>query len=116
MAKKARRSNLIVSAKSAKSGSIGLNPLSDRVVLKPTEEKGESKTASGLYIPESGKDTGLKKGEVVAIGPGKWEDGAYHPVSVSVGDEVLYQWGEKITYKNVEYVVVRDGEIVAKVK
>ncbi len=107
---------MIVSAKSAKSGSIGLNPLSDRVVLKPTEEKGESKTASGLYIPESGKDTGLKKGEVVAIGPGKWEDGAYHPVSVSVGDEVLYQWGEKITYKNVEYVVVRDGEIVAKVK
>ena len=125
MAKKTRkavsRSDKKPSTKASKGASIhknplGLSPTSDRLFLKPLEEKSESQTASGIYLPDTAKAAGVKKGTVVAAGPGKWSDGTFHPISVSIGDTVLYQWGEKVTVKGTEYVVVRDSEIVAVVK
>ena len=118
MPKKTRRAVSRSPKKSVKKvtvskNALGLSPSYDRVFLTPLEDKGEGQTASGIYIPESGKDNGVKRGKVAASGPGKWDNGIFHPVSVAVGDTVLYQWGEKVTIKGIEYVVVRDSEILA---
>ena len=53
--------------------SFNLEPLEDRVVVKPSEE--ESTTASGLVIPDTAKER-PQEGEVVAVGPGRFEEGA----------------------------------------
>ncbi len=79
-------------------------------------EVGGKETESGIFIPESAtKEPGSKKGRVVAVGPGKYDDGKFIAPSVKVGDTVLFQWGEKIEIKGTEYYVVREGEILAVV-
>lgn len=95
---------------------FSLRPLADRVVIEEIVEVAEKETKSGIFIPESAtKDSGSKKGTVVAVGPGKYDDGKFIAPSIKVGDTVLFQWGEKIEVKGVEYYVVREGEILAVV-
>ena len=65
-----------------------LKPLADRVIVKPLEQ--ESKTKSGIIIPDTAKEKS-QKGEVVAVGPGKMDDGKLQEVSVKKGDKVLYK-------------------------
>ncbi|MFZ0626449.1 MAG: co-chaperone GroES, partial [Acidimicrobiia bacterium] len=66
-----------------------LQPLGDRVVVRPTEDA-ESRTPSGLVIPDTAKEK-PQIGEVVAVGPGaRDDDGDRIPMDVSVGDKVLY--------------------------
>jgi chaperonin GroES len=115
----------------AKKGSITkIQPLGDRVlVLERTGEEKEMKTASGIIIPAGGEggDKGSKKGEVIAIGPGRHEDGKIIPVSVKVGDKILFQWGDKLVLddevvtnaagtKDEDYYLVRESEILAVIK
>jgi chaperonin GroES len=110
----------------AKKGSKNkIQPLGDRVlVLERIGEAKETKTASGIIIPAAseGGDKGSKKGEVIAVGPGRHEDGKVIPVSVKVGDKVLFQWGDKLvldsadTVKNEDYYLVRESEILAVIK
>lgn len=94
-----------------------VEPLHDRVVLKPlsAEELGTT-TASGIIIPDSAQEK-PEQGTVVAVGPGKWnEDGdARIPVSVSVGDRVLFsKYGyDTIKVGGVEYFVVTESNILA---
>lgn len=100
-----------------KTPSFGLEPLGDRVLVLEIKGGSEKKTDSGIYIPSSVKeDRGSKRGKVVAIGRGKVEDGKLVPVSVRVGDEVLYGWGESVTHDGIEYTLVRDGDISAIVR
>ncbi len=65
-----------------------LQPLADRVVIRPLEK--EQKTSSGIYIPDTASKERPQEGEVVAVGPGKMEDGKLQVMSVKVGDKVLF--------------------------
>lgn len=100
-----------------KKDSVKIKPLADRVLVREEkEEKEEQKTESGIIIPESvgGKDNrGATRGEVVAVGEGKREDGELQPVPVEVGDTVLFSWGEKLTIDGEDYHLVDAGNILA---
>ncbi len=92
-----------------------LQPLEDRVVIKPVAE--EEKTASGIVLPDTAKEKPMK-GEVVAVGEGKWDDEGKHriPVDVKVGDIVIYgkYSGTEFKQDGDELLIVRASEILAK--
>ena len=83
-----------------------IQPLGDRVVVKPLEQ--ESKTKSGIIIPDTAKEKS-QKGKVIAKGPGKVDDGKLMPLTVKIGDTVLYK-----EYGGDEFKL--DGEIVMILK
>lgn len=94
-----------------------IKPLADRVLIKEDNESKEQKTASGIIIPISAQeDKGGKRGKVVAVGVGRIEEGKVMPVSVKVGDNVLFQWGDKIKVDEEEYYIVKESEILAIIK
>ncbi len=92
-----------------------VRPLSDRVLIKELKEDGvETKTKSGIIIPVAvHEDRGAKKGEVMAVGPGRFEEGKRIPVSVEVGDIVLFTWGDKIIIDGEEYYIIHEPEVIA---
>jgi chaperonin GroES len=93
---------------------IGLTPLGDRVLVKEIKTREDKKTDSGIFIPASAKtDDGTKRGVVVAVGRGRIEDGKLIPVNLKVGDEVLYQWGENLIFKDEEYTLIKESEVFA---
>lgn len=101
----------------AKSSSsvVPIHPLGDRVVLKPlTAEEAGMKTASGILIPDTAKEK-PEQGTIVAVGPGKFEDGARVPMGVKVGDRVLFsKYGfEEVKIAGVEYFVIEESRILA---
>ena len=101
--------------KEKKVSKFGLEPLGDRIVL--LEVKEHEKSRSGIYIPETVKeDRGSKKGKVIAVGAGRYEDGKLIPVRVKVGETVLFQWGDQIKYNGEEYFIVRENEVIAIIK
>ncbi len=87
---------------------IKIKPLADRVLVEPAAA--ETKTASGLYIPDSAKEK-PQKGVVIAIGTGKKDE----PMTVKVGDDVLYgkYSGTEITIEGKEYLIMREADIFA---
>ena len=91
---------------------FGLEPLDDRIVVKPGEE--ETTTASGIVIPDTAKEK-PQEGEVVAVGPGRFEDGARVPVDVKVGDRVLYSkyGGTEVKVGGDEYLVLSARDVLA---
>lgn len=94
-----------------------IKPLADRVLIKEDTSSKEKKTASGIIIPVTvDEDKGGKRGEVVAIGNGNYDDGKLIPLSVKVGDTVLFQWGDKIKIDDQEYYIVKESEILAVIK
>lgn len=96
---------------------IKLQPLQDRVLIKEDTDSSERKTGSGIIIPiTSNEDKGSKRGEIVAVGPGRIEDGAIIPVNVAIGDVVLFQWGDKVKIGEEEYYLVKESEVLAVIK
>ena len=87
-----------------------IEPLGDRVVVQPKEA--EEKTDSGLYIPESAQDK-PQKGTVVAIGPGRVENGNEIEMTVEEGDEILYgkYAGTEVTLDGQEFLIMRETDI-----
>jgi chaperonin GroES len=87
---------------------LKIQPLSDRVLLEPQEA--ETKTASGLYIPDSAKEK-PQQGKVVAVGKGKKD----HNMTVKVGDIVLYgkYSGSELKYEGNNYLIMREEDILA---
>ncbi|WP_299111366.1 co-chaperone GroES [uncultured Winogradskyella sp.] len=86
---------------------LNIKPLADRVVIK--QLPAETKTASGLIIPDSALEK-QNKGKIVAIGPGKKDE----PLTVKVGETVLYGFGAtKIKVAGEEYLIIREEEILA---
>ena len=85
-----------------------IKPLADRVVIEPKEA--ETKTASGIYIPDTAKEK-PQQGTVVAAGPGKKDE----PMEVKVGDVVLYgkYAGTEVTVDDVKYLIVKQSDILA---
>lgn len=94
-----------------------IQPLFDRVVIKEDIESKEKTTSSGIIIPVTvEQDKNGKRGVVIAVGKGRYEDGKLIPVSVKVNDKVLFQWGDKITVDGTEYYIVRETELLAIIK
>lgn len=90
-----------------------LQPLGNRVVLKPGEE--EEVTKGGIVLPDTAKKK-PQEGEVLAVGPGRLLDsGERAPMEVSVGDVVVYSKysGTEITVDTEEYVIVEEDSILA---
>jgi chaperonin GroES len=94
-----------------------VRPLYDRVLIKESLDHKETMTKSGIIIPVTvGEDKGSKGGTVVAVGPGRHENGKLIATSVKIGDSVLFQWGDKIKVDGEEYYLVRESEILAIIK
>jgi len=94
-----------------------VRPLMDRVLIEEDTDSKEKKTSSGIIIPSTvNEDKGGKRGKVVAVGAGRVEDGKVIPLSVKVGETVLFQWGDKIKVEEEEYFIVRESEILAIIK
>lgn len=92
---------------------MNLKPLNDRVLVKRLES--EEKTAGGLYIPDTAKEK-PSRGEVVAVGPGKYtDDGKLIPMAVKAGDTVLFNKyaGTEVKLDGVEHLVMREDDILA---
>ena len=89
-------------------------PLSDRVVVKPLEEAEQMR--GGLYIPDTAKEK-PQQGEVIAVGPGRTEDGKRVPMEVKVGDKILYgkYSGTEVTIDAVQMLILRESDILAVV-
>jgi len=89
-------------------------PLSDRVVIKALEETEQMR--GGLYIPDTAKEK-PQIGEIIAIGPGRYEDGKVVPMSVKVGDKVLYgkYSGTEVTIETEQYLILRESDVLAVV-
>ena len=85
-----------------------IRPLADRVVLEPKEA--ETRTASGLYIPDNAKEK-PQQGTIVAVGPGKNDE----PMELSVGDVVLYGKfaGTEISIEDKKYLILRQSDVLA---
>ncbi len=94
---------------------IKLKPLDERVVVEPVEA--EERTAGGIVLPDTAKEK-PQRGTVLAIGPGKLLDsGERCPLSVAVGDEVIYgkYSGSDIEVDGREVKILRESDILAKV-
>ncbi len=92
---------------------IKLQPMADRVLVKPTEK--EEMTKSGIYLPDTAKEK-PQEGEVIAVGPGKMsEDGKRIAMEVKVGDTVIYAkyGGTDIKVDDEELIILRESDILA---
>jgi chaperonin GroES len=93
---------------------LKLQPLADRVVVRPIER--EEKTKSGIYLPDTAKEK-PQEGEIVAAGPGKMtDDGKRIPMDVKAGDRVIYAkyGGTEIKVDNEDLIILRESDILAK--
>ena len=92
-----------------------IKPLADRVVVKSVEA--EETTKSGIILAGSAKEK-PQEGEVIAVGPGGMVDGNPVTMTVKPGDKVITDKyaGTKITLEDVEYIIVKQGDILAIVE
>lgn len=95
--------------------SLVLQPLGDRVVVAPLEAKEETKLPSGIIIPETDKKEKPSKGKVVAVGPGRYDDGVLVPMTVKVGQVVLFsKYGyDEVTEDGEDYLILPESQILA---
>lgn len=91
---------------------FSLKPLEDRIVVQPSEE--EKTTSSGIVIPDTAKEK-PQEGSVIAVGPGRFEDGARVPLDVNVGDKVIYSkyGGTEVKVKGEEYLILSARDVLA---
>jgi chaperonin GroES len=87
---------------------VTIQPLADRVLIEPLPA--ETKTTSGIIIPDTAKEK-QQKGTVVAVGKGTKDE----PMTVTVGDTVLFGKfsGTELNYDNTDYLIMRENEILA---
>lgn len=100
-------------SKTSNNSKISFKPAGDRVLVKP--ESVEEKTASGIIIPDTARKEKPETGVVIAIGPGKrGDDNEIIPVSVKVGDKVMFsKYGyDEVTIGEEEYYVVSESNIL----
>jgi chaperonin GroES len=93
---------------------VKLQPMGDRLVVKPIQS--EEKTKSGIYLPDTAKEK-PQEGKVVAVGPGKMnDDGKRIAMDVEVGDIVIYTkyGGSEIKIDGEELIIMRESDILAK--
>ena len=90
---------------------MSIRPLQDRVILKRVKE--EEKTKGGIFIPDTAKEK-PQEGKVVAVGPGKYEDGKLIPLGVKAGDKILFgkYSGSEIKLDGEEHLIMREDDIL----
>jgi len=95
---------------------MNLKPLEDRVIIEPIKE--EEKTKSGIILPETASKEKPEQGKIVAVGPGKYENGKRIAMDVKVGDKVIFsKYGpDEIKVDNREYLIARASDILAIIK
>ncbi|WP_242118292.1 co-chaperone GroES [Aestuariivivens sediminicola] len=88
--------------------SLNIKPLADRVLIEPAAA--ETKTASGIIIPDNAKEK-PQRGTVVAAGPGTKDK----PITVKIGDTVLYgkYAGTELKLEGKDYLIMRESDILA---
>ncbi|MBX3386506.1 MAG: co-chaperone GroES [Phycisphaeraceae bacterium] len=95
---------------------MSIKPLEDRILVKPIEA--ETKTASGIFLPESAKEKPVK-GQVVSVGPGKrLDNGKRAEMSVRKGDTVFYgkYAGTEVELKGDKMLILRESELLGVVE
>jgi chaperonin GroES len=92
---------------------MNLKPLGDRVIVEILEE--EQTTASGIVLPDTAKEK-PQRGRILAVGPGRWEDGKLVPLDVVVDDEVIFSkyGGTEVKDAGEDYLILRESDILAK--
>jgi chaperonin GroES len=87
-------------------------PLADRVVVKALEETEQMR--GGLYIPDTAKEK-PQQGEIIAVGPGRFEEGKRVPMELKVGDKVLYgkYSGTEVTLDGDQVLILRESDVLA---
>ena len=93
---------------------MDLKPLGDRVIVEVLDE--EDVTYSGIVLPDTAKEK-PQRGRVLAVGPGRYEDGKLVPLDVKEGDEVVFSkyGGTEVTVSGDEYLILRESDILARV-
>ena len=91
---------------------VKVSPLADRVVVKALEETEQMR--GGLYIPDTAKEK-PQQGEIVAVGPGRFETEKRVPMDVKVGDKVLYgkYSGTEVTLDGEQLLILKESDILA---
>ena len=92
-----------------------IKPVADNVLIEPLER--ETKTPAGIVIPDTAKEK-PQEGKVVAVGPGKQEDGKYLKLPLKPGDRVLYRryGGSEVKIDGKDYLVVGVDDILATIE
>jgi chaperonin GroES len=91
---------------------VRVSPLADRVVVRAVEETEQIR--GGLYIPDTAREK-PQQGEIVAVGPGRFDEGNRVPMEVKVGDTVLYgrYTGTEVTVDNAPLLILRESDVLA---
>ncbi len=94
--------------------SSSVSPLADRVVVRAMEETEQMR--GGLFIPDTAKEKPMQ-GEVLAVGPGRYEKDKRVPMELKVGDKVLYgkYSGTEVTIDNEQLLILREADVLAVV-
>ena len=92
--------------------STKVTPLSDRVVVRALEETEQMR--GGLFIPDTAKEK-PQQGEIIAVGPGRTEDGKRVAMEVKVGDKVLYgkYSGTEVKLDDEDFLILRESDVLA---
>ncbi len=92
---------------------LSITPLGDRVVVKPLSR--EDVSASGIIIPDTASREKPERGTVVAVGAGKFDDGSLVPMTVKIGDTVLFsKYGyDEVKIDGTEYFILTESSVLA---
>ena len=95
---------------------MNLRHLGDRVVIRAATK--EEKTASGIIIPDTAGQERPEQGEIIAVGPGRYDDGKLVPMSVKIGDKVVFKKyaPDEVKVSDEEYLVLSESDIMAVVE
>ena len=92
--------------------SVNVGPLADRVVVRSLDRN--EQTRGGLFIPDTAKEK-PQEGEILAVGPGRFDDGKRVPMEVKVGDKVLFgkYSGTEVTIDGEALLILRESDVLA---
>lgn len=90
-----------------------LKPLGDRIVIRQIDA--EDVTASGIVLPDTAQEK-PQRGEVLAVGEGRYDDGVRVPLDLVVGDEVIYSkyGGTEVEIDGEDLLIIRESDVLAK--
>jgi chaperonin GroES len=93
---------------------LKVHPLADRVAIRPLEETEQMR--GGLYIPDTAKEK-PQQGEIIAVGPGRYEKGERVAMELKVGDKVLYgkYSGTEVTIEDETFLIIKESDVLAKI-
>jgi chaperonin GroES len=91
---------------------VKIQPLADRVVVRPIEDTEAMR--GGLYIPDTAKEK-PQQGEIIAVGPGRYEKGERVPMELKHGQKILYAKysGAEVTVDDEEVLIIKESDVLA---